>query len=344
MVNDAEYWAHAALASKALSPFVHFGREMDSGRMNISMVHAGLLTLCRKMTSVLSANPGVLSREDQEAWISSIAQDLATYNRPVFQAAHFLTPCLLRSVQLLRYQDPELYNEMRCNTLAALLLLASRFDCTKEGLCLEQVREVPLELAEELDCELLYYTQRAGVWSPTNYDRQVPPRVFFNAHAGAFSFYVSKLLSIVPTSVNMEHVHQQYDNRPSSHLTDRLVRCRLSIGSTASAQTERDVFPSEILSLVEGDLSLTAADETAILADERRRVEKEREETNKEQGIQRIKAGLVAEAELDKEEEEEGVEVVVTVEQEAGELSEQVYLVEGARMRVPQSLTRYVPN
>jgi len=88
----------------------------------------------------------------EAAVAESIRKDYLKYNRPIFQAAHMLTPSLHGSVKSLQQSD---YQELRRNTIYMLGTLARRFDCKQgAGQALDSPREVPRAMLELLESQL----------------------------------------------------------------------------------------------------------------------------------------------------------------------------------------------
>jgi len=89
-----------------------------------------------------------------------IRKDYLKYNRPIFQAAHMLTPSLHGSVKSLQQSD---YQELRRNTIYMLGTLARRFDCKQgTGQALDSPREVPRAMLELLESQLDKYLAKSG--------------------------------------------------------------------------------------------------------------------------------------------------------------------------------------
>ena len=314
VAKDPRFWELAKFGSSAFVHLTIFGREMDKGKLNISLVLPSWLSLVASVLDAIQEFDGLLTSSEKAALVDSLEKDFLKYTRPVFSAALFLTPCLREYVDDIKRNDFELFHSLRSATVAVLQDMVRRFDYKGDGAALAEPREAPADLLSQLQDQLDEYSARSGPWRGIDYKANLAPRVFWAIRAPVqqLAFYAARILSIVPAGSNTERAHKRFAghhtktrNRLQQSLVDELVRAKLSISTRHSPDIEecigvgdRDVRPAAIAKYLEAFVDrFSKAAEDELVQDVQRIEAFAANDAVEEKAVESVKGGLAEEEE-----------------------------------------------
>jgi hypothetical protein len=299
IIKNDRFWQLVEFGVEALGFITVFGREMDKGKLNACLVNPGWLKMIDTIKRAAHAHPGVLSVEDFALMVDSVRRDFKKYNRPVFEAAHLLCPWQFNFISKLKSSDRPYFLQLQRTTLAVLMTVAARFDHQGDGRALFPPREVPESVAETLESSLSAYLSKLGDWRRINYDKDMPPRCWWDLYAPCpvLSFYAKRVLAVTVGGSNTERAHKGYASHHegrrhslNTNFVDSLVRTMMSI-SADMTMPNRDVTKAE-MDVFLADLDMTAEMEDAMMKESEESVRKERESLRALDASEAIKKGV----------------------------------------------------